>query len=306
MFSINKGVGLGHATNPEIIRKLTALRFSGYKNSLINQEISEEEQTALSTLAVDLGEKILKINLISAEGTEAFKAARSQFKKIIEQLSQTKYSFIVFAAQLLQFYTIICAEQFKPAGNFQEFQQLLAHGSNKFGTVDTNLFIIEYQLTKIYNDTVVLGDEYAQAGELSQATPAHLQLMETQLHRLNTALNAFIVAEPDNIFLYYLSFLHSYSSAKFLELQYLLEEKKLTTAEILALSGLQEIYLSAAKDALDNIEQLEHFFNAYPQNYGKGVEFALGQDLLHKLPEHDLHEIRKHLLSLITTDSARP
>ncbi|EHL29653.1 hypothetical protein [Legionella drancourtii] len=306
MFSINKGVGLSQAANSEIIRKLTALRITGYKDALINQEINEDDEAALNKLTLHLGEKILKVNLIGADGTDAYKAARSQFKRIIEQLSKTKLSLIVFAAQLLQFYTIICAEQFKPEGDYQEFQQLLANGSNKFGAVNTNLFIIEYQLIKIYNDSVALEDANANADALAKEALAHLNLIETQLPRLKESLDQLVIAEPDNVFLHYLLFLHSYTSAKLLELHYILEEKNLSTEEILALSGRQEIYLKAAKDALDTIEQLKQFFKAYKKNYAKGLEFALGQDLLHNLPEHDFHEIRNHLLSLITTNSSSP
>lgn len=298
MFSV-RGAGLSHVIDPNIIRKLTAIRVSGYKLPLINQEISITDEKTVSDLVLGLGEKILKVNLIEREGTEHFKAVRTQFKEILTQLSKNRLALIVYAADLLQFYTIICAQQFNPNGNLHEFQQLLSNGSNKFGETQDNLFIIEYQLTQIYNELVLLGDTFTSTEQTSKDLHANFKLIETELHHLRESIDKKILAEPDNVFLQYLSFLHSYASAKHLELRYIVEEKQLSKEEIVELYGLQELFLNAARSAIDQINALNQFYAEYKVQYAKGLEFALGQDLLRRFPEFNLVTLREHLSSLL-------
>ncbi len=86
-------------------------------------------------------------------GVPAYKSVYKQFSQTVNSLQNTdRFATVYFAAQLLQYYTIICDEDFSPKSGFTEFQEFLFTNRHKFGDMTGNVLVTEYCLIKIYND----------------------------------------------------------------------------------------------------------------------------------------------------------
>ena len=306
MFSLSRAAKMNITENPDVIKKITAIRVSGYKISLINQ-LDEQDYKVILILIKELGEKILKVNLINGEGTDTFNEARAKFIDIVNKLPQiNRFEVVSYAAQLLQYYTILCDDNFIPHSNFSNFNQLLSNNEQRFGTTKNNLFIAEYILILIYNELALSALSHAEVDEGIKSSDGKmrlgsLRLKSQKLIELNELITEWTTDAPNNVFVLYLSFIYHYTSARLLEFQYEMQEEKLTEEGQLKLSEAQESHFNLAKEALETIETVIQFDKERGIIHSSGLEYSFGQALLSKLPETNMDEMKKHLLSLLAT-----
>jgi flagellar basal body rod protein FlgB len=306
LFSVSRRAAHCRPANSEVISKLTAIRVAGYNKKVVDQQLSEQNHKDILLLTKQLGEKVLKVNLINSEGTKVFKAARIQFNEVINNLAQKgTFPLVFYAAQLLQFYTIICDDKFEPNLSPPYFQKLLADNIDNYGDTNSNLFIAEYKLTIIYNNLVSSGDLYANTDAVMQDSDPKMPLLQlkltlNQLESLKENIDKWLLEATDNVFVHYLSFIYQYTLAKALEFQFVVQERQLSDESKLELSKTQETHLTLAKEALDSLDELNRYFEGRGESYSNGLEFSLGQGLLHKLPETNLNELRTHVISLLS------
>lgn len=309
MFSLSRAAKMDITKNPDVIKKITAIRVSGYKISLMNQ-LDERDYKVILTLIKELGEKILKVNLINAKGTDTFNEARAKFIDLVNNLPQiNRFEVVSYAAQLLQYYTILCDDNFISNSNFSNFNQFLSNNEQKFGTTHNNLFIAEYILILIYNELALSALSHAEVDEGIKSSDGKmrlgsLRLKSQKLIELNELIKEWTTDAPNNVFVLYLSFIYHYTSARLLEFQYEMQEEKLTEEGQLKLSGAQESHFNLAKEALESIETVIQFDKERGITHSGGLEYSFGQALLNKLPETNMDEMKKHLLSLLATHTA--
>jgi len=291
----------------ETINKLTLIRIYEYDKSQIQQEIQEKDFRQIPVLISELSEKIQKINIIRLDGPVSFRKTRKKFNELLNNTwYEDKFHAIKFAAQLLQYYTIVCDDAFKSESSFIQFQQFLDENEDKFGTVTNSLFITEYTLIKIYNDLSEFDEVYKDIGASddklnnSPDFPVVGKLCNA-LKELEPSIAAEVAASPDNIFLQYLNFIHSYTAAKATEIQYKLQAVSTIEAEPTEWIEIQRKQLNKAKTALHTMETLFEQYDGKKDKTGSGLEYSLGQNVLHHFPEKNLNDLEKHVSALLLT-----
>ncbi|EHL29655.1 hypothetical protein [Legionella drancourtii] len=286
------------ASEPNIIELLTQLRHANYPMSSINS-LNENHLSQIQELVTELGQKILGAK---SDADPKVGEARANVQKVVSELIKTKnkYAIVSFATQLLQYYTIICDQDFEPKQSLEDFNQLLVK-KRAFGDVSKNLFVTEYRLVKIYNDLITLTD--AQMGKIAPIRDGECKLgiLLEQLAAIKEKIDEWEPQNPDNIFLSYLNFTVNYTYAQVLECQFNLQKHKLSEQEkALYADSQKDIFLKAALDALVKIRTLVEYCNERQTPFAKGAEFSLGQSLLHKMPVDDLKVIQEHVSSLVS------
>ncbi len=286
------------ASEPNIIELLTQVRNANYSVISIHR-INDNHLFQIQELVTDLGQKILGSK---SDADLKITEAHIKLQKVVSELMQTKnkYAIVSFAAQLLQYYTIICDKDFEPQQSLEDFNRLLTKRS-AFGEVSSNLFVMEYRLVKIYNDLITLSD--AQMGKIAPIRDGECKLgiLLEQLAAIKEKIDEWEPQNPDNIFVGYLNFTINYTYAQVLECQFNLQKHKLSEQEkALYADSQKDVFLTAAFDALVKIRTLEQYCNERQMLFAKGAEFSLGQSLLHKMPVDDLKVIQEHVSSLVS------
>lgn len=281
-----------------VIKKLTEIRKSNYKITLINQ-MKVEEFSDLEALVLSMGNKILKANHNEFNETQ-LSDTQANFRQTIEFFFASRNKFVItyFSAQLLQYYTIICNDEFKPNTSLQDFLIFLGSNLESFGSVDNNLFITEYKLIKIYNDLCRLTDSSSEENFSTPEIEAECNILLEQLNKIKIQVDRWCMDAPSNIFLQYLTFVINYSSAKVIELQYSIKGSSIELDEQNLLHKCQKIFLNASKGNLEKIITLNK--EQSHTSVIAGTEFSLGQNILVKLPNVDLNKIKEHVVSLIS------
>lgn len=293
-------------TDFEIIKKLTSIRIDGYKHHKMSQAIKKTDIDEIKVLVKKLGDNILIANILGSGGVDKYTTARTKFHHMLDNfiVQGNKFDITIYAAQLLQYYTVISDDGFTSEFSSQEFEQFLDENcQEKFGDTRKNAFVVEYKLIKIYNDLTTLTD--ATTGKIAHIVDSDEKTMVlvNQLIELQTIVSDYLNQAPDNVFPQYLSFVINYTTAKLLELNYRIQDaaiEKLTPEEGLQLSDIQQMYLASAKQALKEIEKLPGYFEEHNMTHVKGTEYSLGQEILHNFPITNLEKATDHLLSLTT------
>jgi len=276
----------------EIINTLVELRHEQYSSKLVNR-IPDTDYPAIKALAIKLGEKILKANHpVSAN----YNRAKIQFNSTINELfkQDVRFNMATFAAQLLQYYTVISHPEFEPVQNIEEFVRFLIQ-TPQLGETGTNLFVTEYKLIKIYNDLCDFVD--VKAGVIAPIVnmPARVEFLVAELEKIKSQVTKWLNDAPDNIFVHYLNFALNYCFAKVLELQFISDKTSLSDDERIFLATLQDAFLEQTKKSLTEIEQLK----ARNVPFLYGIEFNLGQEVFNKLPSSDLESLQAHVNFLL-------
>lgn len=278
------------AAEKSIIEVLVDIRLSSYNASKITR-LNDSDLANIRALATKLGEKILEANI---GDSLSYNEARINFNRAIKKLPENnRFITASYSAQLLQYYTIVSAEEFVADQSIVAFNDFLTTNRTRFGDIDTNIFIAEYKLIKIYNTLCDLVD--AKQGILA---PLHEQeklidLIPKELAALRVHIDRWLLDAPDNVFIHYLSFAHHYSCAKTLELAFLHNEKSLSEEKKLDTAQDQDLLLKLAQDELKEIEHLQS-----NESVSLGSEFSLGQDVLAKMPVKELDAIQSHVAAL--------
>lgn len=284
------------APEPSIIELLTQVRNAGYPVISMNR-LNETHLAKIQELVIELGHKILGAK---SAADPKIDEAHAKFQLVACELIKTKqkYAIVSFAAQLLQYYTIICDKDFEPNQSLDEFNQLLAK-KNAFGDVSNNLLVTEYRLIKIYNDLITFTD--AQMGKIAPIKDGALKVARLleQLVAIKEKVGEWEQKNPDNIFFSYLNFTVNYTYAQALECQFNLQEENLSEEDKTLCADVQKnVFLKAALGALDKTRLLEADSEERKLPFAKGAEFSLGQGLLHKMPVNDLEKVCEHVSSL--------
>ena len=291
-------------TDSEIIQKLTSIRISGYKPHKINQDIETTDIDSIKALIKKLGDNILKANVLAADGTDKYVDTRTKFHSMLDDFiaQSNKCDITVYAAQLLQYYTVVSDDAFTSELSSHEFEQFLTDNDHgKFGNTQKNAFIVEYKLIKIYNELTTLTD--AASGKIAHIVDSNEKAMVlvNQLIELQQIVSDYTIQAPDNVFPQYLTFVINYTTAKLLELNYIIQDaavEKLAPEDGLQLSDIQQVYLGLSKQALKEIDDLPRYFEERGLKHIKGMEYCFGQEILHKFPITDLEKTTDHLVLL--------
>lgn len=286
------------APEPSIIELLTQVRNANYPVISMSR-LNETHFAQIQELVIDLGQKILGAQSAAAPKMEG---AHAKLQLVAGELikRKQKYAIVSFAAQLLQYYTIVCDKDFEPNQSLEDFNQLLAKRS-AFGDVSKNLFVIEYRLVKIYNDLISFTD--AQMGKIAPIKYGEhkVSALLEQLAVIKEKVDEWEQKNPDNIFFSYLNFTVNYTYAQALECQFNLQEEKLSAEDKALYADAQKnVFLKAALAALDKTRILEADSEERKQPFAKGAEFSLGQGLLHKMSVNDLATVHEHVSTLLS------
>lgn len=281
---------------PPIIKKLTAIRLSDYKQAIIELHMTEMDYPALAALIKKLGEKILKANQDANPNHAPYQEVRRRFLLMLNQFTtdNDEFALVSYAAQLLQYYTILCSEDFHPGEDYTRFDDFLCASIRKHGDTTHNLFIMEYRLIKIYNDLSLWTESITEHPDNNKDSPLSLELLFTHTKRLHHLIQNLVCNTPDNLFYGYLDFVSNYTLAKACELNYRLKSAELSFEEKKRYSDEQKHYLLYAQKAWNDIEN-KSLGPGKSQRYLKGLEFSFGQHVLFKLPVGHVDAIRHHL-----------
>lgn len=287
--------------NPEIVEKLTQIRMDNYNHPKIQHEMTELMIKDVTTLVIGLSKKILEVNfnVNENEGNEY------PYADLISELAKKdKVGFITFAAQLLQYYTMICNKDFSNKASFSEFKTFLLKHNKQLGDVTDNFLIIEYQFIKIFNEISMYHSSNAKDDVLKKMEKKilnpSLKSLHDELAKLGNHIKQWQSDSPKNVYIQYLCFIDNYTLANLLEFEFKLHRDKSVTTPPSQAIDEQKIVLSKAKDALENIERLTIPQSNSKKAYPNGIEYALGQNLFHHFPEKNLHNIKSHLESLLS------
>jgi hypothetical protein len=273
----------------ELISTLVGIRVAHNPTRAI-LALKDTDYPKMNALVIKLGEKILQANYTDGE---RYNEAKRKFLATINELfkQNIKFNSAFYTSQLLQYYTIICHEKFAPEQNTAAFLDFLA--ATKFEETESNLFITEYKLIKIYNDLSDLIDSKAGTIAPMGALEAQVPRLLEELNKIQENVTKWLEDAPDNVFVHYLSFSVNYCFARSIELQFTLLKDSLPEQEQSSLSDLQQIFFTQAQKALEQIKELKE-----SGIHVKGSEFNLGQDVFNRLPAADLDAVQSHMHSL--------
>ena len=284
-------------TTDALITKLTQIRKSNYKITLVN-EITEADLPKVQELILQLGNKILKANIPQQK---KLADAQMHLNEVIDSLCKngSKFGVVSFAAQLLQYYTVITDKDFSSDASFQEFHQFVNDNVDKFGTVSKNLLITEYYLIKAYNHLCIYADSATGKIAPIQNMANKTDLILEQLNLIKTQIDEWMIAAPCNTFVCYLNFSLHYSCAKAFELYYHLEAKTLSGEDQYRLAMIQGNFLTTALENLNKIDEIKTGAQDRNISFLGGSEYSLGQNVLVKMPIEDIDLLKSHVSGLL-------
>ncbi|KTC66198.1 hypothetical protein Lade_0856 [Legionella adelaidensis] len=288
-------------TRNDTIAALTEFRDNNYQLRFISP-VTEAHFPEIKNWVLELGTKILRVN---ATNLEEINVAQSQFAKIVDVFFQTKNKFAIcsFAAQLLQYYTVISHARFTSEFNAIQFREFLKEHEKELGSVENNSLITEYRLIKIYNDLTDCLDSINGVKRPIPDVNEKLGFLLGELNTIQEKINQWIYDAPDNVFIAYLKFVVSYACAKALELQHkLIPTEEREQKEMVA--GSQRFFLQDCLQGLKNIQSIQTLSAERGHTFVKGAELSLGQNVLIKLPVSDLDAITSHVSSLLEASSS--
>ncbi len=294
------------AIDNDLVRTLTGIRVMDYNIVKINA-ITDDEYALIKQLIETLGMRILKANLANHDSFDDFIQAKLKLTTTISNFMQgklSKFAVISFAAQLLQYYTIICDDKVTQNKSLSDFNNFLTTNKARFGDTSKNLLVAEYQLIKLYNDIAGLTDSVSDTSESEQQIERDITYLSEQIVYLNTLVKNWVTDAPDNVFVHYLDFVVNYSFSKMSELKYQLLKNHphlSHDSDESSLSDTQQMSLKLAKNSLVKIEKLFEYFKDRKSTHSKGLEFSLGQNVLTKLPITNLEEVKTHVASLTSS-----
>ncbi|BCA94654.1 hypothetical protein TUM19329_10150 [Legionella antarctica] len=285
---------------PEIIKKLILLRLSEYSLKRIEKEMTPVYFGQLHVLILELSQRIQKANIIRSGGPIAYKIAKKRFEGLLDaQWYADKVHAIVFGAQLLQYFTIVCDNDFDPNDNIFAFVRFLKYNESRFGNTEDNLFITEYTLIKAYNELCKYDDIYKEiinGNEKTKQMEAALSIkrLAGKIYTLEQHLALKSAGNSHHIFYQYLAFIISYTRSKITEILFELNiPKELEEEPKKWMSSQRELLVKAHThlNALDALMQ-------DPERL-KGAEYSLGWDILYNFPEKSIERLKLHIEELI-------
>lgn len=290
-----------HIVNPEVISELTAIRISNYDMFKIQQACYPENVNNIFNLILGLHKKILKANSSETDS----KATHIYFIKIVRNLRERdEAQMFYFAAQLLQYCTVLSNKEFLPKSQFKEFQKFQTKNSHYFGDISNNLLLLEYQLIKIYNDLFhfmdsnLLPEPKLTHTMFQNKIPGDLELIQKHLIKSQKSIELLKQQSINNVFIHYLYFVVNYILAKFSSCKLKVNQSKYNQHFPLELFNEQKKYLHEAKKALEDIMKYTSDTEQH-ETSSVGIEYCLGHNLFFQFPEKNIMNIIQHIDELL-------
>lgn len=283
--------------NPIIIRKLTAARLADYSYMKTNGEFSEDDYPEIMALVNAMGSNILETRFVGKNKDDNHNEAQEKFVEMTNNFfaeSKNKVAIIVYSAQLLQYYTVICQDDFVTGQSYLEFFDFLENNTSKFGDTHKNPFIVEYKLIKIFNELCLLMDSISGTISPVKELETQLSLLFNYLMQLQSTVEHFKLTAPDYVFSQYLDFVINYVMAKLMEVNFKVLCNNLAEfpdEEKVRHSDLQQCYIAQASSALCTITDLFKYTSGRNLVHAKGVEYCFGQELFVKFPGQNMESM---------------
>lgn len=261
-----------------LINSILAIQRSNFKPGDM-RDLSNDDYKALKQLVIKIGNKLIKEDLIKEERLNLYPVAKSNYAKIIHGMSQpsNKFCFIRYAAQLIQYFTLLREQQCSNELDLQDFHQFLL--INEVVNANMNLYLVENQILIIYRDLFKL-EETAGKSRLTRAAVEHkLASINLQLEKLREIIDNGKIDAPYNVFVFYLSCIINHSYLKYLEV---CDSLQASVGEESEISELKIGYLKLANDDLKSIETIKDSCAQLNISYAYGYEFSFGQDIFKK------------------------
>jgi len=286
--------------------QLVKLRTGGYKPGEL-RAVTDDDATRIRAAAIEVGAIMLHADKKAAGKLSEYSEAKAQFIEAVDALFPSKFPFLVYAAQLLQYYVIKCDADVMASGKtVEEYQIAVGHKVKRFGDSSENAFMMEHLLVLLYNDLARLEDRI---GALSaDAAQNSMELATEQLNAIEPRVMSLVTDAPDSVFSRYLMFVVHYSRAKLAEVAFkaFLKGKKLGDPTEVADAdlGAHQLSLIQKQFLLQALEDLEAMAAIRKSAASKGClergsEFALGQGVLSKLPVGSLDAVLAHVRKLL-------
>lgn len=279
--------------NSDIIRKLTAARLSDYNILKISTEFSEHDYPEIKVLINELGSKILKTRFAGENQEDDFTKAREQFLRMTDNFiagSKNKFAVIIYSAQLLQYYTVICQKDLNEKPSCQGFAEFLENYADIFGNANNNPFIVEYKLIKVFNELCMISDSHIEFEK-------QLTSLMSFLTPLQAIVDELILSAPDYVFSQYLVFVINCIRAKVVEINFLMLRNtpgEFSIEEQELHSDAQQIFIREMQSALQTIADLFDTSAERGCVHVKGMEYCFGQDLFVKFPRQNMETMQRN------------
>jgi hypothetical protein len=288
------------SNNRKTIKLLTELRVEGYpmrEMRKINTDATIKKD--IKDLCLHLGSHFIKSEL-AAEGNEAsFLAEKGCFDSILKVMYQSSnfFSFIHYATDLLQFYTLSSQTGIETK-NLIALDHFIVSKTSDLGEMSNNLFLVECLAIAAYNSLIPIQEAFEKGNHLSDEKAKELNVFLAKVEKIKVKVEEKIKKSPENIFAHYLNAVISYSCAKAAEIFYQINANFFDSREKVGLFDVQQFYLESAVCDLDSIKKIQAFTQDVGKPYAPGMQFAFGRSLLRKLPADNLELMTSHLMQL--------
>lgn len=255
----------------KITRLLINFRISNYSTFPI---LPDDLLSEMIRLAQTLTKKILTIQKPKEDIENLMQRYQTRLNAV--SIDGVPEHLALHAAQLLQYFTILCAPVTLSELDTSGLVDFLNKNEVHFGSTAKNVFLIEYQTTKIYNELWHYHDALLHKLAPVEKVGFKLELLQKRITELAATVAELKGTFKDDVFCEYLHFSLQYTSALFVKVDYLLKQRDLIDDEVIQHEFAQKMYLSSACESLRVIEnrekeaELEHTFVA-------GEIFFLGQ-----------------------------
>lgn len=217
--------------------------------------IPDDLLSEMMKLAQTLTKKILSIQ----KPKEDIEHLMQRYQACLNTISNdgVQEHLALHAAQLLQYFTILCEpvnlSELDASGLFD----FLNENKTRLGSTEKNVFLIEYQTTKIYNDLWHYHDALLHKVAPVDKMEFKLELLQKRITELAATVAELKGTFKDDVFCEYLHFSLQYTSALLVKVDYLLKKQDLTDDEAVQYEFVQKMYLASACESLRVIERLE-------------------------------------------------
>lgn len=304
MFSFHRGssTDLNKEDRREAIRLLTQLREFGFPAVEI-KKIYESKSTKknIVNLCLEIGSKLIKNELEKEGKGKNFLEEKKHFYSILKDMERSEniLPFLNYAAELLQFYTFSCQESLERKKGIINLNNFIASKKKILGDCKGNLLVIEYKIITSYNELVELQDDFEKNNIPKEESNSKLVGILYEIGKMKDEIEDKIRKSPNNPFCFYIKFALNYCCAKAVEFQYQIGENSFNEQEKIAMSELQKLFFTEAKNSLDTLKEEKRFvkINSNELHIFRNA-FSIGREMLRKLPSANLETITEHLIAL--------
>jgi hypothetical protein len=224
------------------------------------------------------------------QNPQAFSQMKEEFMR---QAKDKPKEFIFFAAQFLQFYTVICNQELAKITEVSQFYHFLELHSQQFGDFSNNYFIEECLLIKIYNKISELDEKFESEAKDDETRFKRILIYDLQklkylLSQISLSMDKDIKDSPKRLFLNYLDIILNYTQALKIEFEMKLNLDNPANEYLVSMNEQQQNYFKNIQDCIHEIES-----GTYQMDL-----FLMGDDLFSRFPIKSFVNFKSHISSL--------